>query len=179
MVNCSNLTFKQHFSHSKSHQDNVTAREHPPRPAQLNCGFDYEAKRIITNTNLDFLPPQQVFVDGRKITTDLGLDLWLAAQLVEAQEVFSERKVLSGNVFDQVSWWHVSQVLTSVPKMFEILACKQVFDIYSNLWLHTQARPINLPTLPIMHHNHRIHRAHTILRGRGLSVRTYIIIIKI
>jgi hypothetical protein len=156
MVNCSSLTFKRYFSHVKSHQDDATAWEHLPRPAQLNCGCDHEAKRTITDSNLERLPPQRtfplepitLFVGGKKITTDSGSELRFAAQLVEAREVFSERKILSGEAFDQVSWQHVSLALTSVPKMFEIFACKQVFDISATFGFIHKQDPSTCPLCP-------------------------------
>jgi hypothetical protein len=87
-------------------------------------------------------------VNGRKVTTESGPDIRFAAQLIEAREVFSERKILSGDAFDQVSWQHVYQVLTSVPKMFEIFACKQVFDISATFGFVHKRDPSICPLCP-------------------------------
>jgi hypothetical protein len=46
--------------------------------------------------------------------------------------VFQQQKVLNPSQFDLVAWPHVYKALRDVPKMFEIFACKQVFDISAN-----------------------------------------------
>ena len=47
LVNCSDLSFLQSFSHVKAHQDNNTAYRVLAQPAQLNCQMDFYAKQQI------------------------------------------------------------------------------------------------------------------------------------
>jgi hypothetical protein len=51
LVNCSNLSFTQIFSHVKAHQYNHTGYESLTRSLQLNCQMDYHAKKAIWDTN--------------------------------------------------------------------------------------------------------------------------------
>ena len=142
MVNCSDLSFKRFFSHVKAHQEDVIEWNHLSREAQLNCGCDLAAKGEITDIDPEQqlsqrqfpLEPVCLFIDGNKITTDSGPEIRYAAQLKEARDVFHERGVLSGDIFNEVSWKHVHHTLHTVPKMFQIFACKQVFDISATFY---------------------------------------------
>ncbi len=49
MVNCSDLSFTQIFSHVKAHQDDHIGYESLTRSTQLNCQMDYHAKRPFGN----------------------------------------------------------------------------------------------------------------------------------
>eukprot|EP00956_Cyclotella_meneghiniana_P010714 scaffold14988_cov36-Cyclotella_meneghiniana.AAC.1 len=137
MLNCSNLSFKRLFSHVKAHQEDNTSWENLAREAQLNCGCDQAAKDELKKVDLQDMPAQKqfpleplaLFIDGHKITTESGPTIRYAAQLKEARSVFHERKVLLGDTFDEVAWKHVYRTLHKVPKMFQIFACKQVFDV--------------------------------------------------
>ncbi len=88
LVNCSNLSFTQIFSHIKAHQDNHTGYESLTRSAQLNCQLDYHAKKAIWGTNhnpdaptLRFsLEPLCVFLGRNKLTSDKGDMLWFWVQ---------------------------------------------------------------------------------------------------
>jgi hypothetical protein len=51
MVDCSNLSFTQIFSHVKAHQDDHTGYESFARRAQLNCQMEYYAKKAIWDTD--------------------------------------------------------------------------------------------------------------------------------
>ena len=137
MVNCSDLTFQRLFSHVKAHQEDTMEWDQLERESQLNCGCDFAAKDDLTSTDPDDIPAQRqfplepvaLFIDGHKVTTESGPVIRYAAQLQEARAVFHERKVLLGDAFDEVAWKDVHRTLHSVPKMFQIFACKQVFDI--------------------------------------------------
>ncbi len=51
MVNCSDLSFTQIFSHVKAHQDDHTGYESLTHSTQLNCQVDYYAKNAILDTD--------------------------------------------------------------------------------------------------------------------------------
>eukprot|EP00956_Cyclotella_meneghiniana_P029291 scaffold70426_cov59-Cyclotella_meneghiniana.AAC.2 len=137
MLNCSDLTFKRLFSHVKAHQEDSEEWSKLERESQLNCGCDLAAKDQLLGIDLSDIPRQKqfpleaaaLFVGGHKVTTDSGPVIRYEAQMKEARAVFHERKVLMGEAFDEVAWKDVHRTLHSVPKMFQIFACKQVFDV--------------------------------------------------
>jgi hypothetical protein len=53
-----------------------------------------------------------------------------------ARVEFHNAKILLRHQFDKIDWEIVQRALTHVPKMFQIFACKQVFDMAgTNYWL--------------------------------------------
>jgi hypothetical protein len=88
-----------------------------------------------------------LFVNEHKVTTESGPTVQFEAQRQEARRVFEEREVLLPHQFDLVDWPKVNQTLRDVPKMFQIFACKQVFDVSANnRFLHKRnAAPNNSP----------------------------------
>ena len=140
MSNCSDLSFDRYFSHVEAHQDEHKGWDAMDRPAQLNSGCDAAAKQqnFVTaleppQPQLPFpLEPATLYVQGDKLTTDTGSLLRFEAHRQEARQVFQQQKVLNPSQFDLVAWPHVYKALRDVPKMFEIFACKQVFDISAN-----------------------------------------------
>jgi hypothetical protein len=155
MLHCQEMSFKRIFSHVKAHQDDKLDWEALKHEEQLNCGCDHAAKRCIKETVINGLPKQQafpleplaLFVNDQKITTESGPSIRFEAQRQEARRVFEERKVLLPHQFDLVDWPLVHQTLREVPKMFQIFACKQVFDVSAtNRFLHKRnAAPNNSP----------------------------------
>jgi hypothetical protein len=140
MANCGNLSFDRYFSHVEAHQDDHKGWDTMERPAQLNSGCDAAAKQQIIATSLEPPQPQQPFplepatlyVNGDKLTSDSGSLIRFEAHRQEARQLFHQQKVLDPAQFDLVAWPYVYKALHEVPKMFEIFACKQVFDISAN-----------------------------------------------
>jgi len=137
MVNCSDLTFLQIFSHLKAHQDDHSGYESLMRSAQLNCQMDYHAKQAIMESDLNPdgptrrfpLEPICVFIGRNKLTSDKGdaLQFWVQKQLARSR--FHTADILYGQQFDSVDWEMVHEALNRVPRMFQIWACKQVMNI--------------------------------------------------
>jgi hypothetical protein len=69
------------------------------------------------------------FIGKEKMTTDTGASstFWAHRQL--AREAMVKGKLLSGKQFDLIAWERLSQGLHGTPKMFQLWACKQVWDI--------------------------------------------------
>jgi hypothetical protein len=77
MVNCSNLSFTQVFSHVRAHQDDRANYGDLSRLAQLNCQMDYMAKAIWDATPHEYeeskgFPLEAVcmFLGKSKLTSD-------------------------------------------------------------------------------------------------------------
>ncbi|KAL7504280.1 LOW QUALITY PROTEIN: hypothetical protein ACHAXN_001958, partial [Cyclotella atomus] len=94
------------------------------------------------------LKPLALFVNDQKVTTELGPTARFEAQRQEAKRVFEERGILLLHQFDLVlDWPNVYETLHDVPKMFQIFACKQVFDVSgtNKFLLKRKAAPNNSP----------------------------------
>ncbi len=138
MVHCSGLSFTRLlFSHISAHQDNRTKFEDLSRPAQLNCAVDFGAKRALLKLDALNLPRQQpfpleaisVFAGREKMTSDTGPYLQYFAHRQLAKEEFLAAGILSYTQFDQVDWGIIHRTLSTVPRMFQVWACKQVWSI--------------------------------------------------
>ena len=137
MVHCSDLSFTRLFSNVSAHQDDRTKFEDLTRPVQLNCVVDFGAKRALLELDALDLPRQQpfpleairVFAGREKMTSDTGPYLRYFAHLQLAREEFLAAGVLSHTQFDQVDWEIVHRTLSTVPRMFQVWACKQVWNI--------------------------------------------------
>ena len=158
LVNCKELSFSVQYSHVYAHQADHKDFEDLDRIAQLNEGCDVAAKQKIVEGCVERglsqrqfpLEPISLFVLGQKITTESGPTIRFAIHLQEARYVFDKQKVLNGEQFDLVDWFHVHKCLSGVPKMFSIFACKQVFDIagtFANLHKRGE-RAVESPTCP-------------------------------
>jgi hypothetical protein len=108
------------------------------RPAQLNCAVDAGAKRCLMEADAagpgvelrQFpLEPIACFVGKNKITSDAVVAIRFWAQRRLAREALVEGKILTGEQFDAVAWEAVYEALRSVPQMFQLWACKQVWNI--------------------------------------------------
>jgi hypothetical protein len=75
------------------------------------------------------LEPIGIIVSGKKMTSDTGPYLWFHALLQLARGEFDAARILSQDEFDRVDWEIVCDTLHSVPQMFQVLACKQVWSI--------------------------------------------------
>ena len=138
LVRCDDVSFARTYSHVKAHQDDAEEWDALDRTAQLNCYCDAEAKRAILSLDELNLPAQQafplepvsLFVGGQKMTSDTGPLIRAAANKELARAFYHEHGVLTADRFDLVDWSHVGRTLLSeVPKLFQLWACKQVMGI--------------------------------------------------
>jgi hypothetical protein len=137
LVNCSGLSFTRLFSHISAHQDDRSRFEDLSRPAQLNCVVDFGAKWALLELDALDLPRQEplpleaisVFAGREKMTLDTSPYLRYYAHRQLARDEFLAAGVLSYNQFDKVDWEIVHGALSSVPRMFQVWACKQVWSI--------------------------------------------------
>ena len=80
LVNCSNITFEQLYSHVQAHQDDKVDYCNLPLPSQLNVNLDFNAKQALLNLHPLTMPGQQAFplepvcafVGTEKLTADMG-----------------------------------------------------------------------------------------------------------
>ena len=137
MVHCSDLTFGLEYRHVRAHQDDLMDYNLLSRPSQLNCVADIHAKREIWSLVGEELPPQEmfplepvaVFVGQEKMTSDTGDSLRFWAHHKLARETFFQLGIMSAADFDEVAWRHVYDALYSVPRLFQLWACKQVMEV--------------------------------------------------
>ena len=134
MLNYNELTFDLDYAHVRAHQDNEKAFHLLSGPSQMNCIADGHAKRVIWELDGDELPPQKefpleavaVFVGQKKMASDAGNSLCFWTYLRLAISTFFTLGVMSGQGFDEVAWRQVYNALHSVPRLFQLWACKQV-----------------------------------------------------
>ena len=145
LINCSSLSFKRIFSHVSAHQDDLKQWEELTRPEQLNCACDQAAKQAILSSAINGADTQQAFplepitffIENNKITSGAGDPIRYATQMQEAKVLFDKLNVVEEEHFDSIAWDNVHQTLHSVPKMFQIFLCKQVFGVSAmNSYLH-------------------------------------------
>lgn len=139
MIHCGKLSFACEYWHVDAHQDERKSYQQLPRPTQLNCCMDIEAKGVIWGLEGEELPPQDVFplepiavfVGNEKMTSGSEDLLGFWCQRVVAKEVLAHEKVqvLDQNQFEEVWWPIVYKALNDVPRMFQIWACKQVTGV--------------------------------------------------
>jgi hypothetical protein len=154
MLNCTKLSFIRRFSHVKAHQDDWLDWNKLSRPAQLNCACDIKAKSKIQTADLANLPPQRPFpmepltlyVGNEKMTTDSGATIRFAAHKAEARAVFHRCGILNPASFDKVWWEVVHSTLHSLPTMFAVWACKQVFGYAATYYRLNQRDKGNFPS---------------------------------
>jgi hypothetical protein len=80
LVHCRELSFVTYYSHIKAHQDDNTSFNQLSRKAQLNCIYNHAAKYHIAKDGIEKsepgkmfpLEPIGVFVQGEKMTSDMG-----------------------------------------------------------------------------------------------------------
>jgi hypothetical protein len=73
--------------------------------------------------------PAELFIGKEKIMLDTSDDIWFGAHQHEAHSLFVKLNILTKEQFDDISWEHVHPALTGMPKMFQIFACKQAFNM--------------------------------------------------
>jgi len=137
MIHCSSMTFDRLFLHVSAHQDKKEEFKNLSQQAQLNCACNFGAKRILLRQNPDNLPRQQPFpleaisiwVGKEKMMSDTRSSIQFHAHKNLAREEFDAARILSFQQFTRVDWEIVHNVLTTVPRMFQVGACKQVWGI--------------------------------------------------
>jgi hypothetical protein len=80
LVNFSNVSFEQLYSHVLAHQDDKVDYSNLSRPSQLNVIIDYNAKQGLWNLQPTCPPSKQafplepvcIFAESSKITADMG-----------------------------------------------------------------------------------------------------------
>ena len=137
LVNCRKLTFECHYSHVSAHQDDHQEFKSLSRPAQLNCAMDSLAKKAIWDLQATNLPTQQafplepicVFAGETKITADTDdyVRYWAHRHLAKTN--FHSLGILSAQEFEYIDWEMVYDTLRTVPRLFQVWACKQVMGI--------------------------------------------------
>ena len=143
LVNCSSLTFKLEYEHIEAHQDEHTKFSRLTRPAQLNCAVDAGAKRALLDV-VDTATPEKrgfplepitCYIGKEKLTSNSGDLLWFWAHRRLAREALVDSNVLNIRQFDVIAWDAVYTGLHSVPTLFQLWACKQVWDIAGTNYL--------------------------------------------
>jgi hypothetical protein len=121
-----------------AHQDDHTRWEDLTRAAQLNSACDAGAKAILRSHDVTDLPQQEasplelicMFVDGKKMTSDMGAHIRYAARCQVARSFFHQTSRMFTDAFDEVDWPHVHRTLhEEVSRLFQVWACKQVMNI--------------------------------------------------
>jgi hypothetical protein len=137
LVNCSNLTFGQLYSHVLAHQDDKLDYSNLSRPSQLNVNIDYNARQVLWNLKPTCPPSEQafplepvcIFAESSKITADMGQYVRFLAHCCLAQTRFHQLNILAPPEFDKVDCEMVYKTLHEVPRMFQQWACKQVMGL--------------------------------------------------
>lgn len=139
MINCSKLSFDCEYLHVSAHQDDKLSYQQLPRPTQLNCCMDIEAKNVIWGLEGEELPPMEVFplepiavfVGKEKMTSgsEEELRFWCERVVAKAALAHEKVQVLDGEQFEEVLWPAVYKALNEVPRMFQVWACKQVTGV--------------------------------------------------
>jgi hypothetical protein len=137
MIQCTAMTFDHLFSHVPAHQDDREDFENLSRQSQLNFTADFGAKRVLLSQNLDDLLKQQAFppkaisvwAGKEKMTSDMGSSIRYHAHKHLAREELAAAGVLTVQQFDRVDWEVVHSALMTVPRMFQVWACKQIWGI--------------------------------------------------
>ena len=146
LVNCTKLSFAIEFEHIEAHQDDTTEFRLLSRPAQLNCAVDAGAKRRLLEADAVGevgrrrfpLEPVVCYVGNQKMTTDTSDSIRFWAHRRLAREALVDSKVLNERQFDLIAWEFVSKGLKSTPRLFQMWACKQVWDIAATNYLRSK-----------------------------------------
>jgi hypothetical protein len=137
LVNCVELLFTCLYSHVRAHQDDKMVYQDISRPLQLNCSMDFNAKRVLLDIqpmnephqNAFPLEPVCAFAGPTKLTANMGKYLWYWAHKRLAKERFYQLDIMYSQQFELVDWEMVHLQLNSIPKLFQLWACKQVMGI--------------------------------------------------
>eukprot|EP00804_Cyclotella_cryptica_P003924 CCRYP_016117-RA/>CCRYP_016117-RA protein AED:0.75 eAED:0.75 QI:0/-1/0/1/-1/1/1/0/1178 len=135
-VHAQQIPFRRRFYHVKAHQDDALDWTTLTRPSQLNCACDVAAKREIIESGADSpaypqLPTEtlSIVVNNLKLTSDTETVLRFTAHRAEARSLFVSQRILSTEQFEEVDWHVTHHTLSTLPKMFQLFASKQVFGV--------------------------------------------------
>jgi len=137
MIHCSAMTFDRLFSHVPTHQGDREDFENLSRQSQLNCASDFGAKRVLLSQTSDNLPKQQAFpleaisvwAGKEKMTSDTGRSIRYHAHKHLTRKELATAGVLTVQQFNRVDWEVVHSALVTIPRMFQVWACEQVWGI--------------------------------------------------
>jgi hypothetical protein len=107
------------------------------RKPQLNCICNHTAKQRIAMDGMEGaipgrmvpLKPIDLFVRGKKITSETGGRIRFWAQHQLARMFYNDRKILCHEQFDSVDWMSIHRTLHNLPRLFQVWAGKQVLSI--------------------------------------------------
>ncbi len=143
LVHYSNLPYAVEMVHIIARQDEHKAVHDLSRPAKLNCAVDVGQKRRLLEANATELPgirrfplePIACFVGKNTMTTDTSdaIRFWAHPRL--AREAMVDRQILFERQFDAIAGEAVFDALHNLPQMFQLWACRQVWDIAGNNYL--------------------------------------------
>jgi hypothetical protein len=99
--------------------------------------MDFNAKRALLDIQPMNLPTQHTFplkpvctfAGTTKITADTGQHLWYWTHRRLAKERFCQLDIMCSQKFKLVDWEMVYSQSNSVPKLFQLWACKQAMGI--------------------------------------------------
>ena len=130
------------FKYVQAHQDDAVGFYVLGRPAQLNCLMDASAKRELLTALANGSVTQRqfpteaaaCFVGARKVTSDAVGDIkfWAHRRLARESLCTPTKRansILTTVQFDEIAWEFIAKALQEVPRMFQLWACKQVWDI--------------------------------------------------
>jgi hypothetical protein len=133
----------------RAHQDNKMGYQYLSQPSQLNCTMDFNAKIVLLDIQPMIFPSQHAFslepvcafTGPTKITADTGQHLWYWAHRRLAKKLFYQMDIMYSQQFELVDWEMVYLQLNSIPKLFQLWACKQVMGIAGTIeWDKTVIR---------------------------------------
>jgi hypothetical protein len=137
LVHCTDLSFVTYYSHIKAHQDNQKSFQNLSRKAQLNCICNHAAKFRIAKDGTKKSEPGKmfplesvgVFVQGEKMTSNMGGHIQYRADHQLAWTYYQEHNLLSHEQFNAINWKSVHNMLHNLPRLFQLWASKNVFGI--------------------------------------------------
>lgn len=137
LIKCAHLTACRRLIHVPAHQDDEEDFDQLTRPSQLNCIMDQRAKHILLEHQWDNrgkpvtlpLEPITVVVGNDKVTSASGplVRYWCHRRVAKA--FYSEKNLLYPREFESLDWEMVHEALSTVPRLFQIWACKQRMNI--------------------------------------------------
>jgi hypothetical protein len=138
MIQCRVLSFRLKYSRVEAHQDNHQDFSTLSRPSQLNCACDLIANSKTVHRRLRS-PESPTSTKTTSCSMCLGRTGKDDHRLSRQTKILGTSSQSKEGVFrgrHKVDWEVVHLALHSVPRMFQVFACKQVFDNGgTNRWL--------------------------------------------
>lgn len=138
LIHCKLETLATKFIHVPVHQDEDEDFDDLSRPSQLNCLMDAKAKQCIIDWDRAGRPnirrklplePLTIHVSNDKVTSNSEDLVRFWVHRAVARAYFLKKQILYPREFDSIDWFLVQAALNSVPRLFQIWACKQVMGI--------------------------------------------------